>query len=107
MWNHLAGRRLKRNLLRYFTGLLVVVIVLIICIVRIGVVRAICVGSRRGRGQVILLQSVVTLTHIGRHLVEVCLGFDWTAEKQFALRILRREQFSSVHVRQFELAFVV
>jgi len=71
MWNHLAGRRLKRNLLRYFTSVLVVIIVLIICIVGIGVVRAICVRSRRGCGQVILLQSVVTFTHVGRQLVEV------------------------------------
>src|SRR6266850_8424885 len=107
MWNHLAGRRLKRNLLRYFTGLLVVIIILVIFIVRIGVVRVVCVGSRRDRGQVILLQSVVTFTHVGRHFVEVFLGFDWTTEKQFALRILYREQFSSVHARQFELAFVV
>ena len=55
IWNHLAGRRLKRNLLRYFTTLLVVIIILIICIVRISVVRVLCVGSRCDCGQVILL----------------------------------------------------
>jgi hypothetical protein len=51
MWNHLAGRRLKRNLLRYcFTSVLVVIIILIICFVRIVFVLAIRVGSRRDCG---------------------------------------------------------
>jgi hypothetical protein len=53
--HHLAGRRLKRNLLRYFNGLIVVIIILIICVVRIGFVRVLCVGSRPDCGQVIFL----------------------------------------------------
>jgi hypothetical protein len=55
MWNHLAGRRLKRNVLRYFTSILVVIIILIICIVCIGFVGVLCVGSRPDCGQIILL----------------------------------------------------
>jgi hypothetical protein len=47
------------------------------------------------------------LTHVGRHLVEVFLGFDWTTEKQFALRVFHRQQFSPVDVCQFELALLV
>jgi hypothetical protein len=55
MWNHFAGRRLKRNVLRYVTSVLVVIIILVICIVRIGFVRVLCVGSRRDGGHIILL----------------------------------------------------
>src|SRR5437588_9474991 len=59
---------------------------------------------RRDCRQIMLLQFFVTLPHFRRHLVEIFLRFDRTAEEQFPLRILRCQKLFALFVFDPQLA---
>src|SRR2546423_12340220 len=86
---------------------LVVVIVIIIVVVVIHLVVVLDKGIRDNRGQVFVLQLVVTLADVRRQLVHVLLVIDRAAEEQLPLRIFRRENFLSIHGLELHFAFFV
>src|SRR5437773_6358290 len=78
----------------------VIVIVFVALRFRAQIIRCHC-------GQIMLLQFFVTLPHFRRHLVEIFLRFDGTAEEQFPLRIFRCQKFLALFVFDPQLAFVI
>src|SRR5438270_5403255 len=86
---------------------LVVVIVIIIVVVVIHLVVVLDKGIRDNRGQVFVLELVVTLAHVRRQLVHLLLVIDRAAEEQLPFRIFRRENFLSIHGLELHLAFLV
>src|SRR4051794_22979298 len=108
---NVLGGRLRDIDVRVIVAVIVAVVIIpVVIIVVVVLVVGILAVNKRIRNdiwQVRDLELVKAFAHFQRHLVDLFLGIDRSAEEELSLRIFRRQDLLSGHGFEFQLPLVV